>query len=289
MKKKNSNKDVLELYYPQTLLPEMPALGWQRFREGTPGGPRPSNMQTYEICYVDKGSVEWWIDEQLYEAGPKSLFINKPGEWHGGASGLIQPCEMYFVQFHFPPYGDLPGLSTRIVLELKKAFETIYHRSFTASQDIKVFFDLLLREQRQPQNFSVTLARAAFHQILTTTARDHARQQTQHYSEGIIEALAWINSHLDQDIYSEKLAEQAQMSLAHFYHRFVQEVGLTPAEYHLRQRMIVAKQKLRGSKSSITNIALELGFSSSQYFSTVFKKVVGVTPKAYRSLRMQTK
>jgi AraC family transcriptional regulator, L-rhamnose operon regulatory protein RhaS len=50
--------------------------------------------------------------------------------------------------------------------------------------------------------------------------------------------------------------------------------------------MMVAKQNLRSSQSSIIDIALELGFSSSQYFATVFKKIVGISPKDYRRLRL---
>ena len=42
---------------------------------------------------------------------------------------------------------------------------------------------------------------------------------------------------------------------------------------------------MRASDASITELALSLGFSSSQYFATVFKQQVGLTPGAYRSLR----
>ncbi len=286
MPKKISNKDVIESYHLKTLLPELASLGWRTFTQGTLGGPRPSNIQTYEICFIDKGSVEWWIDDKLYEAAPKSLFINRPGEWHGGESGLVQPCEMYWLQFYIPPKVELPGLDKRTQLELRDIFENMQHRSFAASATIKTFFDQLMNEHRQPQTYSLTVSRAAFHQLLITTVRDHAKKESFQYPEGVAKALVWINKHLEQDIYSETLAEQASMSVAHFYKLFVQEVGLTPADYHLRQRMMVAKQELRSSQNSITDIALELGFSSSQYFATVFKKVVGISPKDYRRLRI---
>jgi AraC-like DNA-binding protein len=285
MKKKISNKDVIESYHQATLLPEVASLGWRTFTQGTPGGPRPSAMKTYEICFVDTGSVEWWIDDTLFEAGPKSLFINRPGEWHGGESGLVQPCEMYWLQFFLPPEGSLPGLEAETVLELKHTFETMHHRSFLASPEVKTFFDLLLSEHRKPRDYSLVTARAAFQQILIFTIRDHARKDAAHYSESVARGLAWMNSHVDRDYESTAVASIAGMSVSQFYKRFVQEVGLTPADYHLRQRMFLAKQKLRGSDSSITEIALELGVSSSQYFATVFKKIVGVTPKEYREIR----
>lgn len=285
MIKKISNKDILELYQGSTILPEVPVLGWQRFSHATAGGPRPSKLKTYEICFIDKGSVEWWLDNELYEAGSQSLFINKPGEWHGGESGLIQPCEMYFVQFHLPPQGYLPDLEQATISKLQQAFAGLKHRSFLASTKVKVFFDLLLQEQRQAKDYSLHIARAAFHQLLFTTLRDHAQKEALNYSEGITKALSWMKVKLEQDIYSDTLAEVAGMSVSRFYKLFVQELGLTPADYHLRQRIVVAKQKLRNSDDSILDIALQLGMSSSQYFATVFKKIVGVTPSEYRKLR----
>jgi AraC family L-rhamnose operon regulatory protein RhaS len=286
MEENISNKDVIELYYPDTILPEVPVLGWQRFSQGAPGGVRPSELKTYEICYVEKGSVEWWIDDQLFEAAPKSLFINKPGEWHGGASGLIQPCEMYFVQFMFPPLGALPGLSEDMILEFRTAFEDMHHRVFFASNSVRTFFELLLSEQRNPQRGSLVVARAAFHQILAMTVRNHDEMQSARYSKKIAKVLDWINDNLEQSIHCDTLIELSEMSPSQFYRRFSQEVRLTPGDYHLRQRILVAKHRLRKTQGSITDIALELGFSSSQYFATVFKKVVGLTPSEYRAIRL---
>jgi AraC-like DNA-binding protein len=75
------------------------------------------------------------------------------------------------------------------------------------------------------------------------------------------------------------------LSVGYFYDLFQREVGLTPGQYHARQRVAAAKRRLIQSDASITEIALGLGFSSSQYFSTTFKKIVGMTPGAYRTLR----
>lgn len=285
MKRSLLAADTIETYYPKTLLPELPGLGWRTFSQGTPGGPRPSESRAFEICFIDRGSVEWWINGQLYEAGPKSLFINKPGEWHGGNSGMVQPCEMYWLQFFFPPDGDLPGLREEVVTELKSIYEGMERRYFAASSQVEQLFEQLLNEQRQPGLLAESCARAIFQQILITSARDYLAQTRLEYSLGIKRVLGWMDKHLAEDAHSETLAELAAMSVAQFYKVFHQEVGLSPADYHVRQRLFIAKQRLRNSDTSITGIALELGFSSSQYFATVFKKFVGLTPGEYRHLR----
>lgn len=57
--------------------------------------------------------------------------------------------------------------------------------------------------------------------------------------------------------------------------------------YMERVRIDCASQMLKESKMSITDIAMELGFKTSQHFATVFKKMIGVTPKAWRKQNMQ--
>jgi AraC-like DNA-binding protein len=52
----------------------------------------------------------------------------------------------------------------------------------------------------------------------------------------------------------------------------------------MRRRIYRAKYLLREPDRPITAIALDLGFSSSQYFATVFKKLVGLTPGEYRQI-----
>jgi AraC-like DNA-binding protein len=84
---------------------------------------------------------------------------------------------------------------------------------------------------------------------------------------------------------SENAAPLTGMSGGYFRQIFIQEVGMTPSEYHTRQRIYQAKQRLCDSSNTITEIAFDLGFSSSQYFATVFKKLVGLTPSEYRKLR----
>ncbi|MFN2243397.1 MAG: helix-turn-helix transcriptional regulator, partial [Anaerolineae bacterium] len=63
---------------------------------------------------------------------------------------------------------------------------------------------------------------------------------------------------------------------------FRKELGVTPIAYLNRYRVHQAKQLLSDTSKSITEIALEVGFSDSGYFSRVFRREVGLSPEAYR-------
>lgn len=62
---------------------------------------------------------------------------------------------------------------------------------------------------------------------------------------------------------------------------FHEEVGLTSITYLNRYRVKQAKALLDAGKMGITEIAVEVGFSSSSYFTRVFRDEVGVSPRDY--------
>jgi AraC-like DNA-binding protein len=77
------------------------------------------------------------------------------------------------------------------------------------------------------------------------------------------------------------LANCAGMSRSAFAERFSQRVGVTPIEYLLKWRMALAKDALRFSGRSLSEIALAIGYGSSSAFSTAFSRVVGCPPGQY--------
>ena len=60
--------------------------------------------------------------------------------------------------------------------------------------------------------------------------------------------------------------------------------GSSPKDYWLRMRVECAARRLRKSPGlTVTDVAYEFGFSSSQYFATVFRRYLGVSPVEYRA------
>jgi AraC-like DNA-binding protein len=91
-----------------------------------------------------------------------------------------------------------------------------------------------------------------------------------------------IHEHIDTPPSVAEMARTAGVSETSFRKRFKSEVGCSPLDYVTRRRIQEAKRLLSEGGRSITDIAYELGFSSSQYFATVFKRVTGVSPSRYQ-------
>jgi signal transduction histidine kinase/DNA-binding LacI/PurR family transcriptional regulator/AraC-like DNA-binding protein/DNA-binding LytR/AlgR family response regulator len=98
-------------------------------------------------------------------------------------------------------------------------------------------------------------------------------------------AMAYVHEHYNESIGREDVARHVGVSEGYLSRCFTQETGLSLIHYVARYRIQQAKQFLNAGDMSITEIALEVGFSDSNYFSRAFHREVGISPLAYR--RMQ--
>ncbi len=96
------------------------------------------------------------------------------------------------------------------------------------------------------------------------------------------EVAIYINRHHCRDITSEDICRRFNCSRSYMSGCFNRDMGMSVREYITRLRIEDAKQLLIHSKISITEIALTVGYTDSNYFTNLFKNKVGVTPGEYR-------
>jgi AraC-like DNA-binding protein len=80
----------------------------------------------------------------------------------------------------------------------------------------------------------------------------------------------------------EQLAREVRISPFHFIRQFEAVFGVTPHQFRIASRIELAKTLLAGADHSVTDVCMEIGFSSLGSFSTLFVQRVGETPSAYR-------
>lgn len=95
-------------------------------------------------------------------------------------------------------------------------------------------------------------------------------------------AVEHIEAHLAETLQLAELAALVRLSPWHFCRAFKQSVGLPPLRYRCARRMERARQFLAQGDMPVTEIGLELGFSETSSFTAAFRRVVGLTPTAYR-------
>jgi AraC family transcriptional regulator len=92
----------------------------------------------------------------------------------------------------------------------------------------------------------------------------------------------FVDVHISKGIGISELARLVGLSQFHFIRAFGHSVGLSPYQYVLSERIRVAKEMLSKSDLSIDDVALAVGFSDAPQLNRVFRKLIGVTPTAFR-------
>jgi AraC family transcriptional regulator len=92
----------------------------------------------------------------------------------------------------------------------------------------------------------------------------------------------FVDVHVSKEIGISELAGLIGLSQFHFIRAFKHSVGLSPYQYVLSERISVAKEMLSESDLSVADVALAVGFSGASQLNRVFRKLIGVTPTAFR-------
>ena len=134
-----------------------------------------------------------------------------------------------------------------------------------------------LYAQTAAQMLAVHLLRHYASPVLDIKEYAHGltRQQMKRVMDFILE-------HLSQDLSLEMMAQQIGFSAYHFARLFRDTTGETPHQFVLRRRIERAQHLLKETDESLTGVALESGFANQSHLTQVFRRHLGLTPRAYR-------
>jgi AraC-like DNA-binding protein len=95
--------------------------------------------------------------------------------------------------------------------------------------------------------------------------------------------LEYIRVHLSDKLNIDALSQMAFMSKASFFRAFRHELGISPVDYIIKERLQLAKQLMNNPHNSISEACFKAGFNNLNYFSRAFKKIEGITPSYYKA------
>lgn len=238
------------------------------------------------IHLVVKGSGKAVVDNQEYTIGKDQCFLFRPNQLHYYEASQDDPWEYYYFSFCgnrvdeiLEEMGFTENTAVRFVPDpasiiqlLKQLTETIddslttYVHHGLLSLLIHQFVKISLQEQKP-----VLLLEPEFRSDLLSTG-NYTRM-----------ACGIIHNNYAEPIGAVDIARQLSLSVGYLNVLFKQEMHKTVHAYLTEYRMKKAKELLESTPKQIVQIANEVGFSDPLYFSRIFTKHFGISPKQYRS------
>lgn len=117
---------------------------------------------------------------------------------------------------------------------------------------------------------------------LISDRRESSRKDPARDRRRAVEAALWLSEHSTEDLKLDDVADHVGLSSFHFLRVFSRVIGVTPHQYLLRSRLTHAARLLAEEERSITDVALDVGFSDLSNFVRTFRRAAGVTPRGFR-------
>ena len=208
-----------------------------------------------------------------------------PDECHARGNGSHQePCELYAVQLNLAEADDFLGLNPEKGRALCEGLANMPRRLVRlGSADLALIrhaFGLFATRDAADRDAGVAHLLCFLYRFLRLRPVEAMMRAPS--DERIQKVLDFVEQNISEPFSLATLAGLSGYSLSRFKTRFREETGQTPALYVSALRVERAKLELERTNQSITDIAYNLGWSSGNYFCTVFKKLTGVSPLIYR-------
>ena len=240
-----------------------------------------------EICFLERGEQTFRVRGRSHHMRGYDQFFTLPDEVHDTGDLPEERGILYWLILLMKPSRRFLGLSGRPALELQRQLLRMPTRHFRSHPDtariLRQLTDLMLERRSRggafPRHQELRIQSLLLEYLTLTIAASHegARGTASPLMQRV---LGHIERHLDEPIQVQRLAQVARLSESRFKARFKAEIGVPPAEYWLRQKIERAAILLKTHR--VTEVAHELGFSSSQYFATAFKRYTLSNPSKFR-------
>lgn len=226
----------------------------------------------YEIYYLTQGQCRYFIDKHSYLISAGDVAVIPPGVIHKTVyetpthSRKLINCGAWFI----------PATVREKVGEFP-----CFTGSPATQKQIERIFAAIEREKEAPDEFFADSMRARMAQLLLLIARESRSVERRQSESPIVEkAVAEIRRQYAKTVTLEGVAAACFVSKEHLSRTFRRETGFGFSEYLNLYRLKRADMLLQERPDMrVVDVAMQCGFNDSNYFSKVYKKMFGISPK----------
>lgn len=248
-----------------------------------------------EILFLERGRLSLRLEDRNQEVEAGSIFYAFPWEEHGGTTEYESGHLYHFAvlrseglpakkrSLHFPALGFSEKESLLITRTLTKAGK----RSWPATPRMRMLMPELVNEALRQGPWREGALTALGRLVIVELCRmvgsiPPEAQCPAHFRNSVVHFLTVLKNRSAEDWTLPRMATQCGVHRTHFINAVSHLTGDTPLQHLRRIRVDRARELLKTTSLSVTEIALECGFQSSQHFARIFHQFTGKTASEYR-------
>jgi len=251
-----------------------------------------TETKSVRIYYIIDGKFEWVIDGQHYILYPGDLAVILPGKRFGGKKDFLDIGTLAWIHLDLEAvqpsgkivFGDWSNLSesesltigkilsvnnTPVIFKLKEAWKILQEL------EVEIFIQEIGYHTRVNQ-----LLDALFILIARQSTRQNNSRRD--FPQTFMKLEQALRQNLEHQWTVDEMAALVGLGTTAFTEKVKSYTGFSPLNYLINIRISEAIKLLKRHDMNVTDIALSIGFYSSQHFSTTFKKLTGYTPGDFR-------
>lgn len=242
---------------------------------------RKEPINQYVFIYCTEGNGWFTLNRHTYQVFANQYFILPAGQPHAYGANEHNPWTIYWIHFKgkFASY-FIPDVQEPI--EIKPSIHSrIYVRN-------ELFEEILHILEMGYSHDNLLLACSTFYHYLSTLRflqqfREAGTMNKQY--DIISSAIHFMKENIEKKLSLDEIAKHVGYSTSHFLTLFNKRTGYSPLAYFNQLKIQQACQLLDFTNMKINQISYKIGIEDTYYFSRLFRKIMGVSPREYKKMR----
>ena len=254
---KDSSKSLIRISIAGTTYPDR---GYRISRQGGTG--------VACIEYVEEGTGTVHIDGKTFHPTAGDSYFLQAGTDQHYYADPISPWKKHFI--------NLSGKLLKSMTEGYGLSGIYYYEGLDLSVEFSELLALARQEEEDHTEALILLLNRIFFKM-------HRHNKGREGEESLAARMRdFLDTRIEASVCMEELCAFAKRSESQVIRLFKKAYGTTPYSYVLNKRISLAKHLLRETSLTTAQIAERLNFSDEYYFSSIFKRKVGISPSRYR-------
>jgi AraC-like DNA-binding protein len=250
-----------------------------------------------KLYYIQEGKFEWCINDRSYILFPGDVALILPGTSFGNESNVLEIGCFSWIHLQIgknekgelenPAWSSLSEAESYAINKILQSDHTPILQKFT---DAGVILKGIQTELFKQEIGFQARVNHLIDEIFIQVSRQFTRMSNpgRDFPKTFMKLEQELRQNLSHQWTVEEMAALVGLGTTLFNEKVKSYSGFSPLNYLINIRISEAIKLLKIPKISLTDIALDTGFYSSQHFSTTFKKLTGYTPSEFRKNHIGT-